>query len=92
MAKNNCGTAIQINSQQKPEHENANNRKLLGKNIHIALVMAGLNRSDLAKLLGVTAAAVSLWTSGERVPDIFQLKNIADITKQTTDWFYEEHK
>jgi transcriptional regulator with XRE-family HTH domain len=92
MVKHNSGNALKITSQPKPEYKNADRRKLLGRNIYIALVLKEMNRTDLAKLLEVSLAAVSAWTKGTRIPDIFQLKDIADITGQTVDWFYEEHK
>lgn len=46
---------------------------------------AGLTQAQLAFSLGVTQAAVAMWESGDRKPDIFTLKRIAQNLNCTTD-------
>lgn len=50
---------------------------------------AGLTQAQLALAIGVTQAAVAMWEAGERKPDIFTLKRIAQMLKCTTDELLE---
>lgn len=45
-----------------------------------------LSQRDLAKAIGTTQAAVSLWERGERTPDIDTLLKLADLFKVTADY------
>jgi transcriptional regulator with XRE-family HTH domain len=65
-------------------------KKIIGKNIKIAMTIAEINQTELAKLLNVTQAAISKWVTGDRTPDIFQLKKISEITKKPMEWFFKE--
>lgn len=92
MKKNNTGAALKVTSQPKPEYENADIRKILGKNIRVALDDIGIKKKDAAKLLDVSPATITYWTKGERIPDVFQLRKISELTDKTLEWFHEEHK
>lgn len=41
---------------------------------------------DLAKAIGTTQAAVSLWERGERTPDIDTLLKLANVFNVSTDY------
>lgn len=46
---------------------------------------ADLTQLKLAEAVGVSQAAVAMWESGERKPDIIMLKRIASVLKCTAD-------
>ena len=46
-------------------------------------------QSELAKQIGVSKAAISMWENGERNPNIEMLKKIAKILNCTTDELLE---
>ncbi len=46
---------------------------------------AELTQLKLAEAVGVSQAAVAMWESGERKPDIIMLKRIANVLKCTAD-------
>lgn len=45
----------------------------------------GMTQQALADILGVSQGAVSNWENGDRKPDIFTLKKIADALHCTAD-------
>ena len=49
----------------------------------------GLTQSQLADELGVTKSAVGMWETGNRKPDIINLKKLAHILGCTTDELLE---
>ena len=50
---------------------------------------AGMTQESLAAAIGVTQAAVSMWEAGDRKPNIFTLKRIAQMLNCTTDELLE---
>lgn len=44
-----------------------------------------LTQGQLADMLGVAKTTISMWESGDRKPDIFMLKKIADLFSISTD-------
>lgn len=44
-----------------------------------------MTQEQLANELGVAKTTISMWESGDRKPDIFMLKKIADLFGITTD-------
>lgn len=44
-----------------------------------------LTQEQLAAKLGVAKTTISMWESGDRKPDIFMLKKIANLFGITTD-------
>lgn len=45
-----------------------------------------MSQRDLAKAIGTTQAAVSLWERGERTPDIDTLLKLANVFDVSTDY------
>lgn len=46
---------------------------------------AGLTQASLAKMMGITQSAITMWESGDRKPNIIQLKKLARILSCTAD-------
>lgn len=40
---------------------------------------AGMSQRDLAKLLGITQGAVSMWEKGLSSPQLFRIRQIAEV-------------
>lgn len=53
---------------------------------------AGMTQEQLAKELGVTPSCVTMWETGNRKPDIINLKKLARILNCTTDDLLEPIK
>lgn len=51
--------------------------------------LLGLTQMDIAKQLGVSPNAVSMWETGERKPDIIMLKKLTSILHCTADQLLE---
>lgn len=51
--------------------------------------LLGLTQMDIAKQLGVSPNAISMWETGERKPDIIMLKKLASILHCTADQLLE---
>lgn len=51
--------------------------------------LLGLTQTDIAKQLGVSPNAVSMWETGERKPDIIMLKKLTSILHCTADQLLE---
>lgn len=49
----------------------------------------GLSQLDVAKKLGVSPNAVSMWETGDRKPDIVMLKKLSVILHCTADQLLE---
>ena len=58
----------------------------LGKRIRTQREKKGLYQADLARLLQVSAQAVSKWERGENAPDISYFLELAKILGVTVDW------
>lgn len=61
------------------------NKNSFGNNLRTLRSLRGMGGNDLAKLLGVTASAVSSWELGKREPGIETLKEIAKIFNVSMD-------
>ena len=57
--------------------------KVFGKNLEYLLNREGLRQKDLAKALGVTKSAVSMWVTGEASPRMAKVKLISEILNCT---------
>lgn len=51
--------------------------------------IAGMTQEQVAKELGVTPSCITMWESGNRKPDIINLKKLAHILGCTTDELLE---
>lgn len=51
--------------------------------------LLGLTQMDIAKQLGVSPNAISMWETGERKPDIIMLKKLTSILHCTADQLLE---
>lgn len=51
--------------------------------------LLGLTQMDIAKQLGVSPNAVSMWETGDRKPDIIVLKKLTSILHCTADQLLE---
>ena len=49
----------------------------------------GWKQSELAEKCGVAHSTIGMWEIGERKPDIFKLKKIANLLDCTTDELLE---
>lgn len=68
-------------------------RDIIAKNIVALRTGAGLTQMKLAERLNYSDKAVSKWERGESVPDIFMLKQIADMFGVTVDYLLtEDHR
>lgn len=65
-------------------------REIIAKNIAALRTGAGLTQLKLAEKLNYSDKAVSKWERGESVPDIFMLKEIADMFGVTVDYLLSE--
>lgn len=63
------------------------NHEILIKKLKLARIAAGLDQSDVAKLLEKTQSCVSKIESGQRRVDIMQLQNFAKIYKKSINFF-----
>lgn len=50
---------------------------------------AGMTQEQLAEKLGVTPSCITMWETGNRKPDIINLKKLARILGCTTDELLE---
>lgn len=55
------------------------NKEIIAKNITRYLAVFDMNKSDLARMLGVSTATVSGWTNGVYYPRIQYIEQMADI-------------
>lgn len=51
--------------------------------------LLGLTQTDIAKQLGISPNAISMWETGERKPDIIMLKKLTSILHCTADQLLE---
>lgn len=57
----------------------------IGKNIRICRKEAGLSQPQLAKLVGVSHAAISYWENGVNIPNVRDCWLIADVLQISID-------
>lgn len=67
-------------------------RKTVAKNISSLRVANGLTQADLGDKINYSDKAVSKWERGESLPDLYVLKQLADIFQVKVDYFLEEHQ
>ena len=58
----------------------------IGHRLKSAREMAGYSRPDVAKILDVTQAAISLWERGETLPSSQNLIKISALYRCSLDW------
>ena len=63
---------------------------IMGKKIKEAREKKGFNQKDFAKMLNVSQASVSKYESGENVPKMKKLKEIASILEYPLSYFLDE--
>jgi len=70
-----------------------NLKDIIAENIVLLRKRDNLTQLELAEKLNYTDKAVSKWERGESIPDVFVLKQIADIFNVSVDYLLEEeHK
>ena len=52
----------------------------------------GMTQLQLAEKLAYSDKAVSKWERGESIPDVYMLKQIADLFGVTVDFLISDHK
>lgn len=67
-------------------YDNEQIRSAIAANISKLRVSKGLTQLQLAEILSYSDKAVSKWERGESVPDIYVLKQIADLFEVTVDY------
>ena len=81
------------NYEQNSDRRSIKNERrdnIFGIRLSLALRQKNISVSGLAKLLGVAQPTVSGWIAGKRSPDIYQLKDISEITGKPMEWFFKE--
>lgn len=66
-------------------------KKNIAKNIAVLRSGAKISQAELAEKLGYSDKSVSKWERAESVPDIYVLKNIADIFGVSVDYILAAH-
>ena len=67
-------------------------KNIIAENITALRTRAGMTQLELAGKLNYSDKSVSKWERGESVPDIYILKNIADIFGVSVDYLLIHHK
>ena len=67
------------------------NKKVVAKNIIACRKSANLTQAELAEKLNYTDKAVSKWERAEAIPDVFVIKQIADLFNVTVDYMITDH-
>ena len=67
------------------------NKKIVAENITRLRTMLGLTQAQLGEALNYSDKSVSKWERGESVPDVFVLKQIADMSGVTVDYLLNVH-
>lgn len=62
---------------------------VLGRRLRAARVLAGLDQTGIARLVGAGRSTVSNWENGMSEPQATQLARWAFVTDQTVDWLLE---
>lgn len=64
---------------------NDNRMKIIGENIKKIRNLRGIGQKKLATMLNLTAASVSNWERGKRLPDIENLISLCEILQISSD-------
>ncbi len=67
-------------------------KKAIAGNIAALRINAKLTQAELAEKLGYSDKSISKWERAESVPDVFVLKNIADIFDVSVDYILSPHQ
>lgn len=67
------------------------NKKIVAENITRLRTTLGLTQAQLGEALNYSDKSVSKWERGESVPDVFVLKQIADMSGVTVDYLLNVH-
>jgi transcriptional regulator with XRE-family HTH domain len=67
-------------------------RKNIAENIVALRLAAQMTQAELAEKLNYTDKAVSKWERAESVPDVFTLKQLADLFGVSIDYLLQQHK
>ncbi len=65
---------------------------ILGEKIKLLRQQAGLSQSQLAQALNVSRAAVAKWENSNGIPDVENLKALADFFHTDMDTLYDDNK
>ena len=57
----------------------------IGKSIKAARKVAGYTQTEIAKLIGVTHAAISFWENGVNIPNVLDCWKLADVLHISID-------
>jgi len=60
-------------------------KEFIGKNIESAMNSAGVNASQLGKLIGKTGAAIGYWLSGQQIPVMWTAYKVSKILNVPLD-------
>lgn len=66
-------------------------KKIVAENISRLRTSLGMTQAQLGEQLNYSDKSVSKWERGESVPDVFVLKQIADMAGVTVDYLLNEH-
>ena len=67
-------------------------KKIVAKNITQLRTSLGMTQTQLGEALNYSDKSVSKWERGESLPDVYVLKNIADLAGVTVDWLLSDHE
>lgn len=67
------------------------NKKIVAENIVKLRTSMHLTQAQLGEVLNYSDKSVSKWERGESVPDVFVLKQIADMADVTVDYLLQRH-
>ena len=67
-------------------------KKIVAKNITQLRTSLGMTQTQLGEALNYSDKSVSKWERGESLPDVYVLKNIADLAGVTVDWLLTDHE
>lgn len=67
------------------------NKKIVAENITRLRSSLGMTQAQLGEALNYSDKSVSKWERGESVPDVFVLKQIADMAGVTVDYLLAVH-
>ncbi len=72
--------------------EETDMKSIIAENITALRTLAGMTQLELAGKLNYSDKSVSKWERAEAAPDIYILKNIADIFGVSVDYLITRHK
>ena len=68
-----------------------NNKRIVANNIIACRKAAAMTQAELADKLNYSDKAVSKWERADAIPDVFVLKQIADLFGKTVDYMITDH-